>query len=77
MQMSQDEMVQLFSPQIMCISVEGLSGEEFPPLEVLERRHLQPHGIYLLYNSFAIYMFVGRQADPYYLAHLFKVESFQ
>ena len=60
----------------MCISIEGLNGEEFPPLEVLERRHLRQDGIYLLYNSFAIYMFVGRHTDPYYLADIFKVEDF-
>ena len=60
----------------MCISVEGLSSEEFPPLEILERKQLRQDGIYLLYNSFAIYMFVGRQTDPYYLAHIFKVENF-
>ena len=76
MQMSPDEMLQLFSPQVMCISVEGLNGQEFPPLEVLERKYLRQDAIYLLYNSFAIYMFVGRQADPFYLADIFKVENF-
>ncbi len=33
--------------------------------------------MYLIYNALTIYLFVGKQTDPYYLSQIFKVNSFQ
>ena len=74
--MSPEEMLQLMSPQIICISDENLNDQEFPALEVLERSSLRPEGIYLLFNSFAIYMYVGRSCDPFFYHELFKVNDY-
>ena len=32
-------------------------------------------GIYLCYNAMAIYMYVGRYVDPWYINEIFKVED--
>ena len=57
--MSPDEILPLFSPQIICVSDANLNAEEYPPLEVLSRDSLYYEHIYLLYNGFTIYMWVG------------------
>lgn len=66
MMMTPDEMLQLFSPQIINIADPNLNDQEFPALEVLERNSLNQESIYLLFNSYAIYMYVGRQCDPHF-----------
>ena len=43
---------------------------------MLERANMQHHGIYMLFNSYSISVYVGRQCDPYYYEELFKVSSF-
>ena len=60
MMQSPEEMLQMFSPQILCISDPNLNGEEFPALEVLERRSVRADMMYLMYNSVTIYLYVGR-----------------
>ena len=52
-----------------------MNGDEFPALEVLERASIQNTGIYLCFNSVAIYMYVGRYTDPWYLNEIFKVQD--
>lgn len=76
MMMSPDELLQVFSPQIINIADSNLNDQEFPALEVLERNSLSQEGIYLLFNSFTIYMYVGRQCDPYFYQQLFKVNDY-
>lgn len=71
--MSPEEILPLFSPQIICISDPELNDQNYPPLEVLERCSLRPDCIYLLYNAFSILMYVGRQTDPYFIQMIFKV----
>jgi hypothetical protein len=60
MQMSPEELLPLFSPQIISISNRELNDQEFPALEVLERQYIRTDNIYLLFNSMAIYMYIGR-----------------
>ena len=43
---------------------------------MLERSCLAQDSIYLLFNSFTIYMYVGRQCDPYFYEQLFKVKDY-
>jgi len=76
MMMSPEELLQLMSPQIINIADPNLNDQEFPPLEVLERNSLLQNGIFLLFNSFTIYMYVGRQCDPFFYNELFKVNDF-
>jgi len=67
----------LFSPQIISICDDNLSVENYPPLEVLQKGNMQPNQIYLIYNSVAIYMYVGQQTDPYFLEQIFKVQDYR
>lgn len=39
----------------------------------LERVSIRTDGMYLMFNSLTIYVFVGKQCDPYYIEQLFKV----
>jgi hypothetical protein len=75
-QMSPDECLGIFSPQIICISDPNLNDQEFPALEVLERNSLRNDGIFLMYNSFTIYLYIGRQCDPWFYHELFQCESY-
>ena len=77
MQMSPEELLPLFSPQIISISNRDLNDQEYPPLEVLERAHIRTDNIYLMYNSMSIFMYIGRQCDPFFIYEIFKVESIQ
>jgi len=42
---------------------------------LLERASLRSDGVYLCYNAFAIYFFVGRQCDPFFINQIFKVND--
>lgn len=53
-----------------------MNDQNYPPLEVLERSSLRPDCIYLLYNAFGIYMYVGRTTDSWFLNEIFKVQDF-
>ena len=61
--MSPEEIQPLFSPQVINIADPQLSDAEYPPLESLQRHSLTSQGVYLLYNGFAIYLYVGRMAE--------------
>ena len=74
-QMSPDEILPLFSPQIISISNQQLNAEEYPPLEVLERQSIRSDTIYLLYNCMTIYLYLGRQCDPWFLHEMFGVQD--
>ena len=75
MMMSPDEMQPMYSPQIINISNRELTDQEFPPLEPLERRALQNDQIYLIYDAMAIYLYVGRMSDPFFIYEIFKVND--
>jgi hypothetical protein len=75
--MSPEEILPMYSPQIISISNRDLNDQEYPPLEVLERNALRRDNIYLIYNAMAIYMFVGRHSDPFFIFEIFKVNSLQ
>lgn len=73
--MSPEEVQPIMSPQIIKISDTNLSDQEYPPLESLQRQTLSSSEIYLCFNSFAIYMFVGRMVDPWFIYEIFKVNE--
>jgi hypothetical protein len=75
--LSPDEVLPMYSPQIICVSREDLNGDEFPALEVLEKSAISNDQIYLAFNSVAIYMYIGRYTDPWYLNEIFKTDNFQ
>ena len=72
-QMSPDEILPMFSPQIISVSNQQLNAEEYPPLEVLERQSIRSDSIYLLYNSMTIFLYMGRQCDPWFVHEMFGV----
>jgi len=69
--MNPEELLPLFSPQIISIANRELNDQEFPPLEVLERAHIRSDNIYLMYNSMSIFMYIGRQCDPFFIFEIF------
>ena len=73
--MSPEEVQPIMSPQIIKVSDTNLNDQEYPPLESLQRQTLSSSDIYLCYNGFAIYMFVGRMADPWFIYEIFKVNE--
>ena len=42
----------------------------------MTRNSLSQEHIYILFNSFAIYIYVGRQADPFFFNEIFKVPEY-
>ena len=62
-----DELLNLFNPQILCVSNKDLNENEWPAMESLERASILTSEIYLCYNSLAVYIFVGAQADPWFV----------
>ena len=73
--MSPEEILAMINPQIIQISNRDLNDQEYPPLEPLQRQALRSDGIYLIYNCFSIYMFIGRHCDPFFIYEIFKVQD--
>ncbi len=73
--LSPEEMLGMFSPQIISIANRELNENEYPALEPLERRAIRNDQIYLLYNSMAIFIYIGRNTDPFFIYELFKVDN--
>lgn len=44
-------------------------------MESLERASILSEQIYLIFNSLTIYIYVGKDCDPYFLTQLFKVDD--
>lgn len=45
-------------------------------MESLERAAIRSDNIYLCYNSLALYIYVGKQCDPYFIQTIFKTNDF-
>jgi len=75
--LSPEEMLPMFSPQIISISNRELSEQEYPALEPLERRSISNDQIYLLFNAMAIYIYVGRNTDLFFIYEIYKVDQIQ
>eukprot|EP00347_Sterkiella_histriomuscorum_P022014 403331985 len=73
--MSPEETLPLFNPQIISIADYNLNDQVFPALENLDRASIKTEGIYMCYNSLAIYFYVGRQCDPYFIQTIFKAND--
>mmetsp|Transcript_10174 Transcript_10174/g.10150 ORF Transcript_10174/g.10150 Transcript_10174/m.10150 type:complete len:199 (-) Transcript_10174:21-617(-) len=72
-QMSPEESMPLFHPQIYCVSFEGISEENFPQMESLERGSVSSGEIYILFNALAVYLYVGKQSNVSFIQQIFKV----
>lgn len=46
-------------------------------MQTLTRATLRSEAIYLIYNGFEVYVWVGSQADPHYLQQLLQVNQFR
>lgn len=51
------------------------SANELPPLLNLSRSWLEPTGVYVIFNTFCAYLWVGNQVDSFYLDLLFNVQD--
>lgn len=60
-------------PQLFPVNDENLNQEAFPGLLNLSRTSLESTGIYVIFNTFGLYIWIGREADPFFLEQLFNV----
>ena len=74
--MSPEETLPLFNPWIMSVHDYGITDAELPALESLDRSTLQKSPLLLCFNGLAVYIYVGKQCDPYLIQLIFKVQEF-
>ena len=74
--MSPEETLPLFNAQIISIHDHNLSDQNYPQLESLDRASIKSDNIYLMFNGLAIYFYVGRHCDPYFIQTIFKTNDF-
>lgn len=76
--MTCDEVMNIIWPQLFQVDDEQLSSAaEFPPLLNLSRSCLEATGIYVIFNTFYVYLWVGNQVDSFYLDLLFNVQALE
>jgi len=57
------------------VSDENLDPANFPELMNLSWNLLDPTQIYCIFNTFYLFLWVGKDTDSYYLYELFGTES--
>ena len=75
--MNCDEIMNIIWPQLFQVNDESLSSQSLPPLINLNRTWLNSTGIYVIFNTFYVYLWVGNAVDSYFLNLLFNVQSFK
>ena len=75
--MNCDEIMNIIWPQLFQVNDETLNSQSLPPLINLNRAWLDSSGIYVIFNTFYTYLWVGNAVDSYFLELLFNVQSFQ
>ena len=73
--MSADELMNVIWPQIFQVNDESLSADNLPPLLNLSRVCLESTGVYVIFNTFFAYIWVGNEVDSFYLDLLFNVKT--
>ena len=74
--MSCDEAMNVIWPQMFQVNDEQLSASaELPPLLNLSRACLEPTGVYVIFNTFNAFLWVGNQVDSFYLDLLFGIQD--
>lgn len=73
--MNCDEIMNIIWPQLFKVDDEELSSESLPPLLNLNRTWLDSNGIFVVFNTFNVYLWIGKSVDPFYLDQLFAVSS--
>ena len=62
-----EELSAFLWPQLFLVSDETISSAEPPTLLNLQRESLESTGIYVLFNTFNVYLWIGKEADPFFL----------
>ena len=62
-------------PQLFQVNDEGLTSQSLPPLINLNRSLLDPSGVYVIFNTFNVYLWIGNTVDSFFLDLLFNVQS--
>lgn len=75
--MAFDEVMNVIWPQLFQVSEETLSVDNPPPLLNLSRACMEDSGIYVIFNTFNVYIFVGNTVDSFYLDLLFGVQTLE
>lgn len=74
--MSPEETLPLFNPWLMSIHDFNLSDQAPPALESLDRSLLGRAQLLLCFNGLAVYLYVGRSCDPWFLNEVFRAPDF-
>lgn len=72
-----EELSAFLWPQLFCVSDESLSQDEFPALLNLNRESLESTGVYVLFNTFNVYLWIGKEVDPFFIDQLFGLETLE
>jgi hypothetical protein len=72
---SVDEALAVFYPQLYRVDDRNLSMENFPGMLNLVRQSLSSDGLFLVYNTMNVFLWVGTQLDSFYVKELFKVDA--
>ena len=73
--MNCEELMSIIWPQLFQVNDEMLSSQNLPPLINLNRTWLESTGVYVIFNTFNVYLWVGNSVDSFFLNLLFNVES--
>lgn len=74
--MSPEETLPLYNPWLFNIHDFNLNDQAPPAMEALDRSLLGRNQLLLCFNGLAVYIYVGRTCDPWFLNELFKVQDF-
>ena len=66
-----DELITFIWPQLFSVADAQLSADAFPDLLNLNRTSLTSEGLYIIFNTFYCYLWVGSNADPFFTEQLF------
>ena len=73
--MNAEEIIQFIWPSLFPINDENLSSDNPPEMLNLNRANLDSSGIYVLFNQFLCYVWVGKDADPFFIDLLFNTQN--
>lgn len=73
--MTCDEIMNVIWPQLFQVDDEQLNASSLPPLMNLSRTCMETTGIYVLFNTFNVYLWIGNGVDSFFLDQLFNIQS--
>lgn len=73
--MAPEELNPFYWPQLFLVSDQDLNPSEYPPLMNLSRTLLDSSQIYVIFNTFYLFLWVGKDTDPFFIYELFETDD--